>query len=125
MYVVAFGVSMPVSQFLREVAPHFLLPMWPLLVITSAIQVIWLIRAGVTRDKRAWKFGFVVLLSPLVALFIRVLIYLLGAPDYAPFAGPRSTTQYVLTITMNSLLSALIAYGSLSFVACIGKKNDA
>jgi hypothetical protein len=121
MYVVAFGVSMSLDRFLAEVAPLFLLPMWPLLLAASVAQVAWLVRVGVVRDRRAWKFGFAVLLSPVLALVVRVVLYLFGIPDHAPFAGPNSTSQYVLTLTTSSLLSTLLAYGALSLATLLGK----
>lgn len=125
MQVVAFGVSMPLSRFLEEVAPLFLWPMWPLLLLASVAQVALLRRAGVTNDSRAWKFGFVVLLTPIAALVIRVLFYLLGLPDVAPFARPTSQSMYVLTLSSSTVISAAAAYIGSTLACLAGRSSEA
>ena len=115
MNIVAFGVSMPLSRFLAEVAPYFLFPMWPLLVVASALQIFYLVQRGVFIDGRAWKIGFAILLAPTLTVVLRVVLYVV--PDFAPFANRESSSEYVLTLTRNTLISSGVAYLILSSCA--------
>ena len=110
------------ERFVTEFSLSFFYPMWPLLVLASALQVYSLFRQGIFHDSRAWKVGFVVLLSPLLAVFLRFALHIHPVEDYFPFAQTAGVTGPLLAITSNTLYATVLAYGFLSWVAYFGRE---
>jgi hypothetical protein len=122
LYVVAFGVAMPLSRFLEEVAPLLLFPMWPLLLMSSVVQVVALRRVDALRSNNALGAWVAVILAAPMALVVRVLYYISGFPDSAPFAGFVANSPYRSAVSLSSLVAIGISYLLLS-LALLPKRN--
>lgn len=119
MRVVAFGVSMPVSRFIRDIGPMLCFPMWPLAVAATLAQLVFLIDQGGTGSRSIWQIALAILLAPMAAIVLRLIWYVFRLPDVFPFGNARSTSLYASTISLSAVTSILIGYGALSWLILI------
>jgi Na+-driven multidrug efflux pump len=111
-YVVAFGMSMPLSRFLTEVGPMFISLMWPLLLASGVLQIAILWRIGTFWGGGAFGAYIAIVVAPPMALTARIMYYISGLPD----SSPVGNSPYLSALTLSSFVAIGLSYFLLTIV---------
>jgi hypothetical protein len=105
MNIVALGVSMPLSRFMTDLFPIFAFLSLPSLLVVVLLQIIIFAQAGAFSDSRRNWIAPSIILTVVIALFLRLVFYMVFAD--MPLLSPY--LRYGGFLTLHVLLSSALA----------------